>query len=132
MAPDGHVVIQSQTPDHYAIRAIAAQDFRAFYREELRFRAELGYPPFRRLCRVTAQGRSAAEARALADDCVRRLQAAGLTVYPPSEGRGLTWLIMAKGDASLPEVAAGALADLGPAQRSHGRDKIELEMDPVE
>jgi hypothetical protein len=39
---------------------------------------------------------------------------------------------VAKGDATLPDIAARALADLPPARRSRGRDKIELEMDPVE
>ena len=133
VAPDGHVVIQSQTPDHYAIRAVVTQDLATFYREELRFRAELGYPPFRRLCRVTVHGRAADEARARADDCVRRLQAAGLVVYPASgDARGLAWRIVAKGDAALADAASAALADLAPPQRSHARDKIDLEMDPVE
>jgi primosomal protein N' (replication factor Y) len=133
VAADGHVVIQSQTPDHYAIRAVVAQDPRLFYREELRFRSELGYPPFRRLCRVTVQGRAATDARALADDCARRLTQAGVVVYPPSgDGRGLSWQLLAKGGDGLADTVAGALADLRSAPGVHGRDKIGVEMDPVE
>jgi primosomal protein N' (replication factor Y) (superfamily II helicase) len=128
--PDGQVVIQSQHPDHYAIRAILGQDRAEFYKHELRFRAELGYPPFRRLCRVTARARQEAAARALAEACHRRLGEAGLTVYPPApDRRGLAWRIAVKGQADLPARVALALA-APPAPRSRGI--IEVEMDPVD
>ena len=41
----GHVVIQTYDPEHYSIRAAAAQDYEAFYREELTYREMGGYPP---------------------------------------------------------------------------------------
>ncbi len=41
----GNVVIQTYQPDHYSIRTAAAQDYEAFYTQEMNFRKLLGYPP---------------------------------------------------------------------------------------
>ena len=48
----GHVVIQTYLPDHYAIRAAAAQDYAAFYEAEMAYRRIHGNPPFQRLVRL--------------------------------------------------------------------------------
>ena len=42
----GRVIIQTYTPENYAIRAAAAQDYGAFYRQEIQMRAMRQYPPF--------------------------------------------------------------------------------------
>jgi len=54
----GNVVIQTFNPNHYSIQMARDQDFTKFYREELRFRKELGYPPFSRLINVRIEGTS--------------------------------------------------------------------------
>ena len=41
----GNVVIQTYQPDHYSIQTAAAQDYEAFYTQEMNFRRLLGYPP---------------------------------------------------------------------------------------
>jgi len=129
--PDGQVVIQSQHPEHYAIRAVLSQDRGEFYKQELRFRAELGYPPFRRLCRVSVRARQEPSARALADVCGRRLREAGLTVYPATpDRRGLVWQLVVKGQADLPARVAQAVAQ--PPTPPRARGIIEVEMDPVD
>ena len=51
-ARGGRVVIQSYTPDHYAIQAAAQHDYAAFFARELLFRREHQYPPVRRLARL--------------------------------------------------------------------------------
>jgi primosomal protein N' (replication factor Y) len=48
----GRVVLQTYTPDHYAIQAAAHHDYHAFYRRELAFRREQRYPPIHRLARL--------------------------------------------------------------------------------
>lgn len=48
----GRVIIQSYRPEHYAIQAARRHDYLDFYRQELSFRRQLGYPPFRRLIRL--------------------------------------------------------------------------------
>jgi primosomal protein N' (replication factor Y) len=45
----GRVIVQSYTPEHYAIQAASRHDFAGFYRQELAYRRQLGYPPFSRL-----------------------------------------------------------------------------------
>jgi primosomal protein N' (replication factor Y) len=42
----GRVVVQAQSSDHYAIQYAVRHDADAFYRQELEFRREAGYPPF--------------------------------------------------------------------------------------
>lgn len=48
----GEVVIQTYSPDHYAVAAAAAQDYEAFYKEEIRYRELMGYPPAEHLLAV--------------------------------------------------------------------------------
>ncbi len=48
----GRVVIQTYTPEHYAIIAAAEQDYLTFYEQEAAFRHHYGYPPFSRLARM--------------------------------------------------------------------------------
>lgn len=49
--PGGRVIIQSYTPEHYAVSAALGHDYADFYREELDFRRTHRYPPFSRLAR---------------------------------------------------------------------------------
>ncbi len=49
--PGGRVIIQSYTPEHYAVGAALHHDYADFYREELDFRRRHRYPPFSRLAR---------------------------------------------------------------------------------
>ncbi|MBN1681920.1 MAG: primosomal protein N', partial [Anaerolineae bacterium] len=52
----GRVVLQSYLPEHYAIRAAAQHDYEAFYRQEIVYRHDQMFPPFRRLARLLFQG----------------------------------------------------------------------------
>ncbi|PIS28518.1 primosomal protein N' [Candidatus Saganbacteria bacterium CG08_land_8_20_14_0_20_45_16] len=64
----GKVVIQSYTPDHYAIQAAAKHDYESFYNQELKYREELGYPPFSKLITLVISGKNGAKASKIADD----------------------------------------------------------------
>ncbi|MBA3379006.1 MAG: primosomal protein N', partial [Chloroflexia bacterium] len=50
-AAGSRVVVQTYTPDHYAIQAAARHDYGAFYVEEIDFREKHLFPPFVRLAR---------------------------------------------------------------------------------
>ena len=50
--PAGHVVVQTYTPDNYAILAAARHDYAEFFATESAIRRESGYPPFTRLARL--------------------------------------------------------------------------------
>ena len=58
----GNVVLQTYSPEHYAIRSAALQDYESFYREELSLRRQLGYPPFSDLILVMLGAGSEGEA----------------------------------------------------------------------
>jgi primosomal protein N' (replication factor Y) len=64
----GKVIIQTFNPDHYSIQMARDQDFTKFYREELRFREELGYPPFSRLINIRIEATSQKRATKAAEE----------------------------------------------------------------
>lgn len=72
--PGGLVVIQTYTPEHYAIRAASRQDYDAFYQEELAFRQRHGYPPFRRLVRLVVRHRDELAGRLASEEMAERLR----------------------------------------------------------
>ena len=49
----GKVVLQTYSPDHYAIQTAREQDYQAFYEQEIRTRDQLVYPPFSDLILLT-------------------------------------------------------------------------------
>lgn len=51
-ASGGRVIIQTFSPEHYAIQAAARHDYASFYKQELEFRKQLHNPPFTRLARL--------------------------------------------------------------------------------
>ena len=58
----GRVILQTYQPEHFAILAAAQHDYQAFSTQELRHRAELGYPPFKRLVRMVYRNVNASRA----------------------------------------------------------------------
>ncbi|MCB0071227.1 MAG: primosomal protein N', partial [Caldilineaceae bacterium] len=63
-ARGGRVVVQTYTPEHYAIQAAAQHDYAAFYARELLFREEHGYPPVQRMARLIFWHKNEAKAQA--------------------------------------------------------------------
>lgn len=49
---EGRVIIQTYSPDNYAIQASARHDYLLFYNEETVYRRRYNYPPFSRLIRL--------------------------------------------------------------------------------
>lgn len=43
---EGHVIIQTYNPDHYAIRDAAKQDYETFFKQEMYLRHQSGYTPY--------------------------------------------------------------------------------------
>jgi len=52
----GEVVIQTNHPTHPIIQAASAQDYEAFYQEEIAIRKMFNFPPFCRIVKFTFQG----------------------------------------------------------------------------
>ncbi|MEE1314833.1 MAG: primosomal protein N' [Faecalimonas sp.] len=52
----GEVVIQTYSPEHYAIETAAMQDYEAFYEAEIAYREAVGYPPVEHLTAILLSG----------------------------------------------------------------------------
>ncbi|MPZ98837.1 MAG: primosomal protein N' [Dehalococcoidia bacterium] len=127
----GRVLVQTLQPEAPAIIAAAAHDVDRFYEEELAWRADHGYPPFRNLVRLVFSHTNGAyaieEASRMAEEL--RALAAGL---PDIEVRGPTppqvarvrgrhrWSILLRGDdpaslvRSMDELPPGWVVDVDP------------------
>ena len=124
----GRVVVQTYAPEHFAIQAASAHDYDAFYRQEIAFRAETGYPPFAHLLRLVYMHESEETCRAESERLAATLRA-GLTlvhhgeVIGPApcfigkiEGRHL-WQVLVRADdvhPLLPLVPTGWTRDVDP------------------
>ncbi|MDI9496882.1 MAG: primosomal protein N' [Bacillota bacterium] len=87
----GHVIIQAFAVDHEALNRAVAQDYEGFYRQELRFREQLGYPPYSTMGTITVSHSSDAFAEratwAIREELVRQARRAGLValrILPPA------------------------------------------------
>ena len=52
----GEAIMQTLYPEHYCIRAAAAQDYAAFFEREMEFRSSMHYPPAAALINVVVKG----------------------------------------------------------------------------
>ncbi len=69
----GQMILQTFQPEHYVIQAAAQHSYREFYRQELAYRRELGYPPFARLARLEFRGQDAVQVEETARSAARQL-----------------------------------------------------------
>jgi primosomal protein N' (replication factor Y) len=70
----GRVVLQSYLPEHYAIQAAAGHDYETFYRQEIAYRQDQLFPPFRRLVRIVFQYPTSDRAKFEAEKAKTRLE----------------------------------------------------------
>ena len=77
----GRVILQTFMPEHYAIQFAAGHDVNGFFKRELEYRKQLGYPPFARLARLEYRHadnvKAEAESQKLADRLKVRIEAEG-------------------------------------------------------
>ncbi len=64
----GNVIIQTFNPDHYSILCAKDHDYYRFYKEEIKFRKELNYPPFSRLINFKIIGKNEEKTKEIAID----------------------------------------------------------------
>ena len=82
----GRVLIQTYTPEHYALVCASGHDYLAFYEQELAFRQELGYPPWGFLVNLVLAGNDPARVNQSAAALAAALEraAAGVEVLGPA------------------------------------------------
>jgi primosomal protein N' (replication factor Y) len=69
----GTAIFQTYSPDHYAVRAAARHDYELFYKKEIEYRRQLGYPPFSRLIKLTYPHKGEAKAKQEAERLAQAL-----------------------------------------------------------
>ncbi|MBL8049705.1 MAG: primosomal protein N', partial [Anaerolineales bacterium] len=72
-ARGGKVILQSFTPENYAIQFASQHDVNGFYERELNYRKQLGYPPFVRLARLEYRNADNAKAEEEAEKLATKL-----------------------------------------------------------
>ncbi len=136
-AAPGEVIVQTFTPDHYAIQCAAKQDYQSFYAKEIEQRRELGYPPFSSLANIVAtcdeeraaQAATQAVAFALRDGG-SPLEVIGPSPSPLTRLRGqYRWhvLVRAADHEVVTEACRAALASVNSAARG----VLTVDIDPV-
>jgi len=135
---EGEVVIQTYNPRHPALLAAARQDYEAFYREEIKSRSELGFPPLVHLISLTVSSRNEAKSEAVAGYLAERLaprlppgsDLLGPSPPPVERIRGrFRWQLILRGRKVLPltEAVAEELKEI-PLERGV---RVEVDVDPV-
>ena len=139
----GRMVIQTYSPDHYAIQHLPNHDYKGFFAVEREFRQALNYPPFARLINLRFDGAKAEEveqrAKSLAEQ-LRQLQSqekkftAGIEILGPAAApieklrNRYRWQLLLKGKNS-----ATLLEFAGHARRllPDGRGgRLQIDVDP--
>jgi primosomal protein N' (replication factor Y) len=77
----GEAIVQSLYPDHYSLKAAAAQDYDTFYAREIDYRRKLQYPPAVGLVNVVVKHRALETAMADARDLATRVRRAAPGVH---------------------------------------------------
>jgi primosomal protein N' (replication factor Y) len=134
---EGEVVLQTYSPDEKSILHAVEHDYDSFYREELKNREELGFPPFRRGVLV----RFLSKQEPLAISLCRRFynsldRKAGFDVLGPApmplyrlrNYYRLFVYLRGRSSQGLHEAVRGALAKLG--RNAGGRVKVQVVFDP--
>lgn len=138
----GKVLIQTYHPHHYALRHACAQDFDAFFEEEINYRKNLSYPPFVALASLLVHGEDLTRVQATAAEVRRALDAANQARYVRILGPAPAPLARLRGEhriqillksRSRPRMRALIEMALGEAASIPGCDvgSINVEIDPV-
>lgn len=130
-------LVQTRNSTHHVLRALAADDARIFYDEEMRLREELGFSPFAHWAAVTVRARQEKSAMDFARDVYNVLVAAsgqGMQILEPGPGipakmRGqYRFRVLVQGPRAeeITGVIKGALAKVKRSSRSI----VTVEVDP--
>lgn len=83
----GKVIVQSYTPENFAIAAACEHDYRSFFNQEIKIRKFMNYPPYSDLISVEFTSKDGDKALNRAAACMEYLKKAGLpgaeNIFPP-------------------------------------------------
>ncbi len=132
----GRLIIQTRNPGHYLLKALSSGDYQSFYREELKRRAALSFPPFSRLALLEFRGKGEKEveeavflAREILEDEVETLGPVKAPLYHVKGFYRWHLLVKAKNFALLQRALQGFK---GVSDRLPKRVQLMIEIDPEE
>ena len=136
---EGRVVIQTYRPEHYSIVRAAAQDYEAFYQEEMLYRELAGYPPASHMLVVLITAKQEERGQRLAHEiCTLISQAEGLQVIGPARASigkindiyRFVIYIKHREYQSLVEVKDGIEVLL--EQKEHKNESVQFDFNPLD
>jgi primosomal protein N' (replication factor Y) len=138
----GEVLVQTCTPEHPAIAAIATGDTATFVKRELAERRETGYPPFSRLVTLLVWGPDEGDVERAARELAAHAGAAagplGVTVLGPAphalarlRNQHRWHLLLKGGDAAKVRAAAAAALAWADTPGRRGA-KVAVDVDPID
>jgi primosomal protein N' (replication factor Y) len=105
---DKTVIIPTNFPGHHSLKSVASKDPGIFYSQELKFRKQLKFPPYRNFALVKVRGRDAEKAKKAAEDLFSRLKdgkevkAVSLNPADPEKLRGnFYWQVLLSASSVL-------------------------------
>jgi primosomal protein N' (replication factor Y) len=140
----GKVIIQTYSPDHYALKCALRQDYRAFYNAEISYRKRSLYPPYATIARLLMVSQDAEAAFAAAKDASEQLREAltqnGLMQHVLSVHEGPAPIKRIKGEERYEVLVKmytagdtkGVIAEMEKIEnKDRGTVKAELEVNPA-
>jgi primosomal protein N' (replication factor Y) len=129
------MIIQTFSPTHPALVALAKQDAAKFYRDELAARARFGYPPFRPLVNLIVTGADSQRVRDMAQqfasDLADHADVLGPSPAPLARIRGrYRWQVLVKERED--GAARRRVAELLMTTRLPRNVKLTVDVDPVD
>ncbi len=143
----GTVLVQTYNPAHYSIRFARKHDYLGFFEEEMTFRKELGYPPYRRLVLFQLSGnvekKTEEAAQWLAERCqdlfnqrsdrLGELEMLGPVAAPLPKVKGKhRWQLLLKSKRSTSILEVGReLVNWGQTELRGSGVRLTADVDPV-
>jgi len=136
-AAGGEVIVQTYAPEHYAILCASKHDYEKFYREEIKSRKELSFPPFTHVIRLTMRSRSEKRAieasnnlKKFLEKNLRDINLTGPAPSPISKVRGyFRWNIFLKAK-NRSTMCEGLSKALEKYSKPHGV-LLAVDVDPI-
>ncbi len=137
----GQVLVQGYNPNHYSLRSALAQDYSEFAELELKFRQQLGYPPFQRLVQIVFRSPTQKEACQAAQNSLKLLnqkispplKILGPAPCPIEKLRGAyRWQLLLKGPSTgAQRRQLQALLDADFPNSLPSKTKVTVDVDPI-
>lgn len=135
----GQVVIQTYRPRHYSIVRAAAQDYEAFYQEEMLYRELAGYPPASQMLAVLISAGREEKGRTLAEEiCGLLPKTEGLQIIGPARASlgklkdSYRFVIYCKHKEYEPLVRIKDRIEAWLQEREHKEESVQFDFNPLD